>query len=138
MAVPHRITRPRIAVSLVVLAPVLTALIASLPLATPGTAREPSCWLLPNSRVLVPPGAAHCPLESHDQITAVRTVNGLNPVYDGRGVHRAIRADGAAPHVEVQVAGSREWQRLPIRTVSRRQRLAEVLVAGLVAAAVLA
>jgi signal transduction histidine kinase len=137
MAAPQRITRSRIAVSLVVLLPVLTALIASLPLTTPGTAREPSCWLLPNSRVLVPPGDTRCPLESHDQITAVRTVNGLSPVYDSRGVHRAIRADGAASHVEVQVSGSRDWRRLPIRTVSRRQRLTEVLMAGMVAAAVL-
>jgi signal transduction histidine kinase len=138
MAVSQRLTRQRIAVSLVVLLSVLTTLVASLPLATSRTAPEPSCWLLPNARVLVPPGDTRCPLESHDQINAVRTRKGFVPVYDRRGVQRAIVGDAGASHIEVQVAGTKRWQQLPVREVSRRQRLTEVVTAGLVAAAVLA
>ncbi|MEE8474741.1 MAG: sensor histidine kinase [Myxococcota bacterium] len=117
----------------------LLALIASAGLGMPdGATREFGCWVLPNARVLVTPGDEACPLRSHDQIWRVEAADGtIHPVASGREVAQLVAAE-VTGRVSVRRRGEERWAQIPVREVSRRERLTRIATAGVVAGALLA
>jgi hypothetical protein len=114
--------------------PVALALAWSLALALPGEDRqEPGCWVLPNARVLVTPGDAECPLEANAQILRISGWDG-----PPRGVPEPVleTAQGALP-ITVLRRGREKPATLPLRTVSRSERVGRVATAAVVALALL-
>jgi signal transduction histidine kinase len=125
--------------TLTAILPVATALgIAAWLAVGEGVTRELGCWVLPNARVLKTPGDGACPFRSNDQIRRVEVRGGrVQPVDSGAAVLALVEAGDATGRMSVLRAGREPWAKVPIREVSRRERLARVAAAAVVAGGLL-
>lgn len=119
--------------------PVLAALVGAGWVALAGGAlRESVCWVLPNARVLIPPGDARCPLRPHEQIRRVRVLGaGSVLVSDAAAFRKAVSEAGSSLRVGVLREGREQWVEIAVREVPRHARLVRLAAAALVAAALL-
>jgi signal transduction histidine kinase len=124
---------------LLVVLPVLGTLIGSGLIALEGgSVRESACWVLPNARVLIPPGDTRCPLRSHEQIRRVEVPGrGSAPVGNSRMIQEALAEADASLRAAVLRGGHEKWVAIPVREVPRPARLARLATAALVAGALL-
>jgi signal transduction histidine kinase len=100
--------------------------------------REPDCWVLPNARVLIPPGDTRCPLQPHEQIRRVELSGGASiPVANSRVIRNALAEADASLRVAVLRGGREKWVEIPVREVPRSARAARLATAALGAGALL-
>ncbi len=119
--------------------PVLTALFGSGLIALEdGASRELACWILPNARVLIPPGSTRCPLRPHEQIRRIEVPGGASvPVANSRMIQETLAEAAVSLRVAVLRDGQQEWVAIPVREVPRPARMARLATAALVAGALL-
>lgn len=122
-----------------VLPPGLAVLLAALSLMQVTSDKELGCWVLPNIRVALFPGAADlCPLRPHERIE-VAEVGGPYPIAIGglEDLQAAVARSGSSLRVSVIREGQATWQDIPIAALSWEARLLRLLSATLVAVGLL-
>jgi len=121
--------RWRTALTLAVLAPPIALLLSAAPAALRhGVARELSCWVLPNLRVLATPGNEACPIGASQGIA--RAEQGEVVAVRDHAHLRSLVAqeDSRRLRLEVQEGARRQWLEVPLRSSERPARMARIAV----------